>query len=224
MLRRFARPEHITAKEPQPALLSIHGGGFVSENVDICAGLFSQMVIGADRPVFAVDYRLAPEHPYPAAIEDSFAALYAGAGVAVSLALMARDKELSPPIAKLVLMHPMLNDRTRYPEDAEFLKFATWSPKHNKLAWAAYLGEDKAGEPEVEAGDFKELPSTYIDIGTLDVFRDENLEFVKRLLADNVEVEFHLWPGVPHVFEFLGAGTKWHRRATETRNDALKEF
>ncbi|RSL72068.1 hypothetical protein CEP53_001306 [Fusarium sp. AF-6] len=255
LLRRFAKPEHLSVKEPLPAILAIHGGGFVSGSVDACAGLVASKVLAADRPIFAVDYRLAPEHPDPAPVEDSYAALKyildhaaelnidpkrvavqgesAGGGIAAGLALLARDRELKPPIAKLLLTYPQLDDRTRHAKETEFLKFVTWSPKHNELAWAAYVGEDKAGKPEADvspyaaparAATYKGLPSTYVDVGTLDVFREENMEFVRRLLADDVEVEFHVWPGVPHVFEFLGAGTKWHVRATEVRVDAMKEF
>ncbi|RSL65209.1 hypothetical protein CEP54_004337 [Fusarium duplospermum] len=255
LLRRFAKPEHLSAKEPLPAVLAIHGGGFVSGSVDVCAGLVASKVLAADRPIFAVDYRLAPEHPHPTPVEDSYAALKyildhavelnidpkrvavqgesAGGGIAAGLALLARDRELQPPIAKLLVTYPQIDDRTRYAEETEFLKFATYSPKHNELAWAAYVGDDKAGKPEADvspyaaparAATYRGLPSTCVDVGTLDMFREENMEFVRRLLADDVEVEFHIWPGVPHAFEFLGAGTKWHVRATEVRVDAMKEF
>ncbi|KAM5354155.1 hypothetical protein ACJ41O_000805 [Fusarium nematophilum] len=254
-LRRFAKPEHLASKEPLPAILSIHGGGLVSGSIDACAGLSAKSVLNVDRPVFAVGYRLAPEHPYPAAVEDSFAALKymsahaaelgidphrialkgesAGGGVAAGVALMARDREFSPPVAKLLLTYPMLDDRTKYPPDTGFLKLATWGAQNNKLGWVAYLGEDKAGKAEAEVSPYaaparaeslRGLPPTYVDVGTLDLFRDESLEFVRRLMGDDVEVEFHLWPGVPHVFEYLGAGTRWHKRAADARIDAVKRF
>ncbi|KAI1056235.1 hypothetical protein LB507_002464 [Fusarium sp. FIESC RH6] len=252
LLRRYAKPG---VKEPQPAILVIHGGGFVSGTVEICGGLDAETAITTGRTVFAVDYRLAPEHPFPAAVEDSFAALKfisansvelnidpkricvkgesAGGGIAVGTVLVARDRALKPPVAKLIAITPELDDRTSHPADTEFLKFTTWTPHHNKLAWKAYVGEEKAGRPEADvspyaaparAEGYKGLPATYVDVGTLDLFRDEDLEFVKRLMEDNVEVEFHLWPGVPHVFEFLGQGTRWHQRAREARNDALLRF
>ncbi|RBR24641.1 uncharacterized protein FIESC28_02574 [Fusarium coffeatum] len=252
LLRRYAKPG---VKEPQPAILVIHGGGFVSGTVEICGGLDAETAITTRRTVFAVDYRLAPEHPFPAAVEDSFAALMfisenavelnidpkricvkgesAGGGIAVGTVLMARDRALRPPVAKLIAITPELDDRTSHPADTEFLKFTTWTPHHNKLAWKAYVGEEKAGRLEADvspyaaparAESYRGLPSTYVDVGTLDLFRDEDLEFVKRLMEDNVEVEFHLWPGVPHVFEFLGQGTRWHLRAREARNDALLRF
>jgi acetyl esterase/lipase len=255
LLRRYAKPDVLNAKEPQPAILAIHGGGFVSGTVEICGGLNAETALTTSRPVFAVDYRLAPEHPFPAAVEDSFAALKylsehaaelnidpkricvqgesAGGGIAVGIVLMARDRELSPPVAKLIAVNPELDDRTCHPADIEFLKYTTWTPHHNQLAWKAYVGDEKAGKVEADvspyaaparAKSYKGLPSTYVDVGTLDLFRDENLEFVRRLMEDNVDVEFHLWPGVPHVFEFLGPGTRWHQRAKEARNDAFTRF
>ncbi|KIL95963.1 hypothetical protein FAVG1_00701 [Fusarium avenaceum] len=255
LLRRYATPEILNAQEPQPAILAIHGGGFISGSVDICGGLTAALALEVGRPVFAVGYRLAPEYPYPAAVEDSFAALRymmehaaelnidsrricvkgesAGGGIAIGTLLMARDRKLDPPVAKLVAIYPEMDDRTRYSPDTEFLKLVTWSPIHNQIAWKAYVGQDNAGKPDADvspyaaparAESYKGLPSTYVDVGTLDLFRDEGLEFVRRLLEDNVEVEFHLWPGVPHVFEFLGPKTRWHMRAEEARNDVLRRF
>ncbi|KAF9776575.1 hypothetical protein IL306_005222 [Fusarium sp. DS 682] len=253
LLRRYATPDVLIAQEPQPAILVIHGGGFVSGTVEICGGTNAAIALEIERPVFAVDYRLAPEHPYPAAVEDSFASLKylvdhakelnidptrmcvkgnsAGGGIAVGTVLMARDRELNPPAAKLIAIYPELDDRICHPPNTEFLKLATWTPKHNQLAWKAYVGEDKAGQPganvspyaaPARAKNYKGLPPTYVDVGTLDLFRDEDLEFVSRLLEDDVEVEFHLWPGVPHVFEFLAPGTRWHRQAKEAQNEAIR--
>ncbi|CAF3578993.1 unnamed protein product [Fusarium graminearum] len=255
LLRRYVKPDILEVKEPQPAILAIHGGGFVSGSVEDCGGLNAEMALQTSRPVFAVKYRLAPEHPFPAAVEDSFAALKylsdhaeelnidskricvqgasAGGGIAVGIVLLARDRDLSPPVAKLVALTPELDDRTCHPADTEFLKFTTWTPHHNRLAWKAYVGQDKAGKAEADvspyaaparAESYKGFPPTYVDVGTLDLFRDEDLGFVKRLMEDNVEVEFHLWPGVPHVFEYLGPGTRWPQRAKEARIDALMRF
>ncbi|GKU03367.1 lipase 2 [Fusarium langsethiae] len=255
LLRRYVKTYILNVKKLQPAVLAIHGGGFVSGAVEICGGLNAETALQTNRPVIVVGYRLAPEHPFPAAVEDSFAALKylsehaaelnidpqricvqgesAGGGIAVGTALMARDRQLNPPLAKLIAITPELDDRTCHAADTEFLKFTTWTPRHNKLAWEAYVGQDKVGKAEADVSPYaaparakcyKGLPSTYVDVGTLDLFRDEDLEFVKRLMEDNVEVEFHLWPGVPHVFEFLGPGTRWHQRAKEARNDALLRF
>ncbi|KAH7171296.1 Alpha/Beta hydrolase protein [Dactylonectria macrodidyma] len=254
-LRRYATREHIEVSEPQPAVLAIHGGGFIAGNIDLSGGGCANTALAADRPVFAVAYRLAPEHPAPTGVEDAFAAFKylvehaaelnidparigikgksAGAGVGAGMALMARDRAFSPPPAKLVLVYPMLDDRTKYPEDAAFLKLVVWAPERNNLAWGAYVGEDKAGKPDADVSPYaaparaeslRGLPSTYIDIGTLDLFRDEALEFAQRLMKDDVEVEFHLIPGVPHAFDLVAVGSKWQVRAEEARAVALKSF
>ncbi|CAM1510915.1 Fc.00g084280.m01.CDS01 [Cosmosporella sp. VM-42] len=254
-LRRYATSQQIASAKPQPAVLYIHGGGFVAGSVELGSGIFAQDALNSDRPVFAVEYRLAPEHPNPAAVEDSYAALKfiaehaidlnidparigvkgesAGAAIATGVALLARDQNLHPPLAKQILLYPMLDDRTTYPPETNFLKLAVWSEKQNKISWGAYIGDVNVGKPDADispyavparAKSYKGLPSTYVDIGTLDIFRNENLEFVKRLMEDDVEVEFHLWPGVPHVFEFLAGKTKWAVRAAEARTDATKSF
>ncbi|KAH7163384.1 Alpha/Beta hydrolase protein [Dactylonectria estremocensis] len=249
-LRRYATREHLAAPEPQPAVLAVHGGGFIAGNVDICGGACANAALDGDRPVFAVAYRLAPEHPAPAGVEDAFAAFKylvehaaelnidparigikgesAGAGVGAAVALMARDRAFSPPPAKLILIYPMLDDRTEYPADAAFLKLASWTPEKNKLAWDAYVGEDRAEvspyAAPARAESLRGLPPTYIDIGTLDLFRDEALEFAQRLMREDVEVEFHLLPGVPHAFDIVAVGSKWQVRATEARAVAMKSF
>ncbi|KPM38022.1 hypothetical protein AK830_g8514 [Neonectria ditissima] len=254
-LRRYATPAHLASPTPLPAVLSIHGGGFVSGNVDVCAGLCAQDALDADRPVFAVGYRLAPEHPAPAAPEDVFAAFTylvehaadlnidaarigvkgesAGAALAAAVALMARDRGFAPAPAKLVLVYPMLDDRTSVPADAAFLKLASWTPEKNAFCWGLYVGKDKAGKPDADVSPYaapgraktlKGLPSTFIDVGSLDIFRDESLEFARRLMQDDVEVDFHIYPGVPHVFDLVAAGSKLQRRAVELRAAAMKSF
>ncbi|KAH6889354.1 Alpha/Beta hydrolase protein [Thelonectria olida] len=254
-LRRFATVEQISASTPQPAVLALHGGGLVAGDVDMCAGMYGQDALDGDRPVFAVEYRLPPENVAPAAVEDGYACFKylldhaaelnidphriaikggsAGGAIAVGLVLLARDRELSPQPAKQILVYPMLDDRTTYPADTKFLKLASWSVDKNKLGWGAYLGEDRAGNPDADvspyaaparAKSYKGLPSTYIDVGTLDIFRDEGLEFARRLMVDDVEAEFHLWPGIPHAFEHVSVGSKWERRAAEARIAALRSF
>lgn len=254
-LRRFAAPEHISAATPQPAILALHGGGLVAGSVDICAGRSVRDALTADRPVFAVEYRVAPQNASPAAVEDAFASFKylldhaaelnidpkriaikgesAGACVAAGAVLLARDRNLSHQPAKQVLIYPMLDDRTTYPPETNFLKLTTWSLAQNKLAWGAYLGEDKAGDPKADVSPYavparakslKGSPPAYIDVGTLDLFRDEALEFARRLLADDVEVELHVWPGVPHAFDIVAVGSKWEIKAAEARVAALKSF
>lgn len=254
-LRRFVTPEHLASSTPLPAVLAIHGGGYVAGNIDMCSGLYAQDALDADRPVFAIGYRLAPEHPAPAGVEDVFAAFTylvehaadlnidaarigvkgesAGGGLAAAVVLMIRDRGFSPAPAKLVLVYPMLDDRTSVPADAAFLKLASWGPEKNALCWDAYVGEGKAGKSDADVSPYaaparakslRGLPSTYIDVGSLDIFRDEDLEFARRLMLEDVEVEFHVFPGVPHVFDCLSVGSKLQRRAAELRAASLKSF
>lgn len=200
---------------------------------------------------FAVDYPRAPEHPAPAALGDCYAALQwlsaharelhvdpariviygvsAGGGLAAGVALMARDRGLSPPLAKQVLVYPMLDDRTRYPDDWPARPFLTFTAEDNVMSWDAYVGADKRGREDADvsiyaapgrAENLEGLPSTYIDVGGLDLFRDENLRFAQRLAEANVEVEFHLYPGLPHGFE--NPHTWVTTRAVENRIKAVQ--
>lgn len=252
-LYRFATKEMIEAAEPQPAVVYAHGGGMVAGNVDIFAPQIKRFVAAAGRPFFAVDYRLAPEFPGGLGAEDVYHGLQhlsehaaewnvdaariaimgdsAGGGIAAGATLIARDRGLSPPLRKQVLVYPMLDDRTVLAEDSAVYPLLTWKAGDNLLAWRAVLG-DKAGDPAAEgislyaapgrAGveDLRGLPSTYIDVGSLDLFRDECIEYAAKLAKADVEVEFHLWPGLPHGFE-SALPVSWVKKALEARNSAV---
>lgn len=241
-LWRFAKPEHrapLAAGEPlRPAVLAIHGGAMVCNDVAIFASQFRQNVDRWGVQIFAVDYRLAPESPAPGPVEDSYAALKwlsekavslgidparlvlygdsAGGGISAGTAILARDRGLSPPVAKQVLIYPMLDDRTigRYGPDWPVRRFLGFAEADNKMGWECYVGANKAGKKDADVSiyaapgrarveDVLGLPKTYIDTGSLDLFRDEDLEFAQKLLQADVEVELHIYPGVPHGFEYF---------------------
>ncbi|KAK7756897.1 hypothetical protein SLS62_000913 [Diatrype stigma] len=231
---------------PQPAVVFAFGGGLVAGSAVTWAPWVAQEVKATDVQFFVVDYRLAPENRAPGGAEDVYAALawvsahaaslgvdpariaVAGASAggchAAGAALLARDRGLAPPLAKQVLMYPMLDDRTGArpagaAADAEgdeardqkspLAPFLTWTPRNNRMGWAAYLGADKAGDPDADVSpygapgrvaDLAGLPSTYVEVGNLDLFRDEDIDYVARLAKANVDVEFHLYPGLPHGF------------------------
>lgn len=274
-LYRFATQEQLDASaatDPQPAVLYFHGGGLVACSVDIFAPAIAHNAASSGVQFWSVEYRLAPEHPHPTPLNDCWAALSyisgysrgfgidskriavmgdsAGGCLAAGLALMARDRELSPPPAKQILVYPMLDDRTviRILPDSDhpIVKFLTWNSKDNAVGWDAYLGPPRKAEdvsPEIavkglkakegrgvscyaapaRCEDLSGLPSTYIDVGGLDLFRDENASYATRLAAANVEVEFHMYPGVPHGFE-QAATTGVVKRALENRRRAIKSF
>ena len=253
---RFATKEQMESPELLPALLYIHGGGMISCDVEMFSPQIAQYVADSGVQQFSVDYRLAPEHPAPVAVHDCYAGLEwlvshakelnvdparigvmgdsAGGGLAAGTCLRARDQGLSPPVAKQILVYPMLDDRTttRYSEDWPIHAFLNWKFKDNILAWNAYVGDDKAGKPEADISHYaapararsvEGLPPTYIDVGSLDLFRDECLEYASRLAAADIEVEFHLYPGVPHGFESAG-DIPVVKRARENRARAVKSL
>ncbi len=180
-------------------------------------------------PMLVVDYRVAPEHPHPTPVEDCYAALVwlaenagelgvdpariavmgdsAGGGLAAGVCLLARDRG-GPAVAQQLLIYPMLDDRPATP-DPQLLPFLTWTYDDNVTGWGALLGEG-AGTDAVSpyaaparADDLAGLPDTYIDVGDLDIFRDEDITYARRLADAGVPTELHVYPGCPHAFEAL---------------------
>ncbi|KAI1210205.1 Alpha/Beta hydrolase protein [Annulohypoxylon truncatum] len=233
-ITRFATAEQMAAsKTLQPAVLFFHGGGMVIGSVDLFAPAITTLSITSGVQYFAVDYRLAPEHPDPTPVEDCYAGLEwvsthgaelgvdpsrlavmgesAGGGLAAGTALLARDRVLDPPLKKQILVYPMLDDRSINASSADALAEFVFFPLYmSKVCWESYVGKDKAGKDEADVSPYaapgrakslEGLPPTYIDVGGLDLFRDECAMYAARLAAANVEVEFHLFPGLPHGFE-----------------------
>lgn len=168
-VHQFVPPAAASDTPPQRAILYAFPGGMVAGGIDIWRKGFQDLAYRIATQVFAVDYRLAPEHPAPAAVEDVYAAtrwlqeragefnvdpkrvvLYgksAGGGIAAGAALLARDKgELPHPIAALWLRYPMLDDRTLLAADDPVQPYLVWTSKGNNLAWKAYLGGKERGE------------------------------------------------------------------------------
>lgn len=212
-----------------PCILHMHGGGYVG-GTGIRLSPWHRIISGRLNCVLvSVEYRLAPEHPFPAAIEDCYAALAwivanaaslhvdakrigvmgesAGAGLAASLALMARDRG-EHHLAFQHLIYPMIDDRTcvhpdPHPHVGEFV----WNPKSNHFGWASLLGVEP-GSPGVSpyaaaarAEDLSGLPRTYIATGALDLFLEEDIEYARRLLRAGVPTELHVYPGAFHAFD-----------------------
>lgn len=238
------------ATSPLPALLWIHGGGYVLGDPDIDDGLCEQFVLNANCVVVSVDYRLAPQNPYPAALEDCYAALKwmvsqaeelkidtariaiagasAGGGLTAALALLARDRG-GPKIAFQMPLYPMIDDRNITPSSYEINKEnfpKLWNREQNRLAWSLYLGDTAKDEvppyaAPARARDLTGLPPAYTCIGVLDLFRDETIEYVNRLAQADVPVEFHLYPGCFHGFETIFNDTEISRQARNEYIHAL---
>jgi acetyl esterase/lipase len=156
----------------------------------------------------------------------SVVGLSAGAGLAAGVCLMARDLGLNPPIAKQILQTPMLDDRN-IEEDPELAPFTSWTWDDNWTGWFALLGESRGSNSvspyaaPARAENLKGLPSTYIDVGALDIFAKEAETFAERLRKAGVQVEWHLYQGVPHGFEFAGRQSQVVKRAQSNRRDAI---
>jgi len=208
------------------AVLDVHGGGFMVGDLDgnHAANLSIARQVGA--VVVSVDYRLAPEHSFPAALDDCYAVLVwitehaadlgiepgrvalhgssAGGGLCAGLALAARDRE-GPAIAFQYLGIPVLDDRLETPSSRTFTDTPMWHRGAAELSWDAYLGAGVRGGPEVSpyaaparADDLAGLPPTYLSAQAYDPLRDEGIAYAQRLLAAGVPVELHVFPGTFH--------------------------
>jgi acetyl esterase/lipase len=213
-------------RERGPGVVFLHGGGMILGSVAMYDRLVAGYVAESGVPFLSVDYRVAPEHPHPTPVEDCFAGLQwlvehadelrvdpariavmgdsAGGGLAAGVVLLARDR--SVPVARQILVYPMLDDRTTTP-DPELAPFAAWSYDDNYTGWHALLG-DAVGGPDVpssaapaRATDLSGLPPTFIDTGELDIFRDECVDYARRIAATGTSVELHVHPGCPHGYD-----------------------
>ncbi|MGE2731527.1 alpha/beta hydrolase [Mycolicibacterium vaccae] len=215
---RLHRPEGRTGTGP--ALLWIHGGGYVMGDAaqdDVLCRRFAQE-LGAT--VVAVNYRLAPEHPYPTPLEDCYAALQwmttlpsvdkarvaiggasAGGGLAAALALLTRDRgEID--VAAQILVYPMVDDRTAERTDLDHPGQRLWTNASNRFGWSAYLKDaDRDVAVPARRTDLAGLPPAWVGVGTLDLFHDEDLAYAERLRAAGVPCEVKVVEGAFHGFD-----------------------
>ncbi|XVQ06708.1 alpha/beta hydrolase [Spirillospora sp. CA-255316] len=215
---------------PKPAIVYFHGGSFVIGDLDtghLGCGSWARD-IGA--VVVNIGYRLAPEAPFPAGVEDCYAALTwvaahaaelgadpariavsgssAGGGLAAAVALMARDRG-GPALALQVLNYPVLDDRLDTPSMRAFTDTPIFSARDAELAWRYYLGERPGDVPAhaapARAADLTGLPPAFLLGCDFDPLRDEGLRYAARLLEAGVPVELHQYPGTVHGFDVMPA-------------------
>ena len=234
-----------------PALLWIHGGGYVLGSVardDLVARHLAQV---AQCVVASVEYRLAPECPFPAPVEDCYAALKwlstqsaalgvntariaiggasAGGGLAAGLALLARDRA-EVAVAFQLLIYPMLDDRNIAPATETVPDTFVWTRENNLMGWRAYLGCEPGGAEvspyaaAARATDLHGLPPAYMAVGDLDLFVDENITYAQRLLAAGVPTELHVYPGAFHGFNGFAPSAEISRRFNADRTHALQRM
>ncbi len=243
---RLYRPAGVSGQ--LPASLWLHGGGWALGGIALDDLMCRQFAKDTRCVIVAVEYRLAPEHPFPAALEDCYAVLSwleanaaelaidparvgvagasAGANLAAGLALMARDHG-APGIAFLMLIYPAVDDTNLAPADASRPETLFWTRENNRLAWNAYLA-GAAGGPDVppyaapaRAQDLGGLPPAYIAVGALDLFLDDDASYACRLAAAGVPTELHVYPGAFHAFDVFAPMAAVSQRFLTDRNTAL---
>jgi acetyl esterase/lipase len=224
-----------------PGLVWIHGGGYVmgsaAQDDAMCRRFARQLGV----TVASVDYRLAPEHPHPAPLEDCYSALTwfaglpavdpgrvaiggasAGGGLAAALALLARDRA-EVAIAAQLLVYPMLDDRSGATAGLHDPNHRLWSQKSNRYGWSAYLGD---ADPNVAVparrDDLSGLPPTWIGVGTLDLFHTEDLVYAERLKAAGVPCDVVEIPGAFHGFDLVLMRAKVSKSFFDTQVEFLR--
>jgi acetyl esterase/lipase len=236
----------------RPAMLHLHGGGYVVGTPEVSTPGNQRYAMECGCLIVSVDYRLAPETVFPGSLEDNYAALRwlygnaeslgvdparigvggesAGGGHAAALAILARDRG-EVPVAFQFLVYPMLDDRTgtRRPV-SPFVGEYIWTSVSNRFGWSSLLGVP-AGSENVPPGavparvrDLSRLPPTFIGVGALDLFIEEDLEYAGRLIAAGVPMEVHVVPGAYHGFDGLAPDTGPARHFTATLIAALRRL
>lgn len=244
---RMLLPESDSASQLRGGVLSIHGGGFALGLAKMDDGSNAQIVRETGAVVVSVDYRLAPENPFPGPADDCYAALVwlaehatelgvdptriivlgvsAGATLAATTALMARERG-GPAIALQVLLEPSLDDRLRTPSMRNGTDTVGWNNSLAAQSWDMYLAGKHDIPPALSVParevDLAGLPPAYISVNELDCLRDEGLEFAGRLLAAGVSTELHVWPGTFHGAAGLVPGAEISRCARAVLHDALR--
>lgn len=236
------------APGPIPAIAYFHGGGFVfgDANTDVRTPAALAAELGVI--VASVNYRLAPECPFPAPLDDCLAAvtwladdngldvdrdriavagISAGAGLAASVALKARDIG-GPAIVFQALDSPVLDDRLSTASMTEYVDTPLWSLTNAVESWKHYLGADAdrdATSPyaaPARAADLSDLPPAYISVSAYDPLRDEGIDYARRLLHAGVPTELHLYPGTFHGSAGVFPGTEISRRVNGDYTAALR--
>lgn len=243
---RVYRPKDL--KSGSPAMLWMNGGGFIGGSLEQDQRTNLAFARELGMTVVAVRYRVAPQHPSPAAIEDAYAALIwlfdqaaergidreriaiagasAGGGLAATLAIYAHDRGEVRPAFQL-LIYPMLDDRTVGRTDHDTRHVRIWTPGSNRYGWTSYLGV-APGSPGVSPyaaaarrEDLRGLPPAWIGVGTIDLFHDEDVEYARRLIEAGVPCSLSIVPGAFHGFDALFQKTNVVRRFWRDQVEAL---
>ncbi len=229
------------SRDPRPAVFEIHGGGFLTGNIEMMDAWCERVAAEVDAVVVSVEYRLAPEHPFPAGVEDCYAALAwtganavalgvdasriavagqsAGGGLAAATALLARDRG-GPALCFQLLEIPELDDRLDTPSMRAFDDTPLWNRPNAVWSWRHYLGPAWGGDVSpyaapARAEDLSGLPPAYVSTMEFDPLRDEGILYALRLLQAGVSVELHSYAGTFHGSGLLPSAEPSRRNAAE---------
>lgn len=240
---RVYRP--VNASGTLPGVYYIHGGGMIFGSVETENAEAEQVCEEVGAVVVSVEYRLAPEHPHPAQSEDCYAGLVwmarnaaelgfdpgrlavyggsAGGGLVIAATLLARDRGF-PAIRFQMPIYPMIDDTNETRSSHEITDVGVWDRPANIEAWQWYLGGGKPDQyaAPARAEDLSGLPPAFIDVGTVDMFRDEDITFATRLMQAGVPTELHVNPGAYHASEVLAPQAELSARIWERRFAALR--
>jgi acetyl esterase/lipase len=232
-----------------PALLWMHPGGYVIGSIELDDLMARQLAKDVGCIVVSVEYRLAPEHPFPAPLEDCYTALQwlganaaklhvdadriavggasAGGGLAAGLALLARDRKGVKPCLQL-LIYPAINDYNVEQVSETTPENLFWSRENSLIGWQEYLG-NRQGSVGVSpyaaafrATDLSGLPPAYLAVGALDMFVSDCLHYTERLIAAYVPTSLHVYPGAFHAFDAFAPMAQVSQRFVADRNAALQ--
>jgi acetyl esterase len=240
---RIYRPTSSSGTDTlRAAVLEIHGGGFLMGSIEMMDAWCQQVAAEIDAVVVSVEYRLAPEDPFPAGVEDCYAALSytasnarelgidasriavagqsAGGGLAAATALLARDRG-GPALCFQLLEIPELDDRLDTPSMLAFDDTPLWNRPNAVWSWRHYLGADHTGEVSqyaapARAENLAGLPSAYLSTMEFDPLRDEGILYALRLLQAGVSVELHSFPGTFHGSALVPTASVSKRGSSET--------
>ncbi len=232
-----------------PSILYIHGGAFVSGDLNMEHAFAANYATQLGAVVVSVDYRLAPENPFPAGLEDCYATLLwmndkaselnidanhiavvgtsAGGGLAAALALLAHDRG-GPKICFQYLGMAELDDRMQTVSMNLFVDTPMWNRPAAEISWKFYLGNVKPGSAEVtqyaapaRATNLSGLPPAFVLVNEFDPFRDEDIIYAQRLLVAGVPVELHVYPGTFHGSQMFSTAAITKRQMADSL-DALR--
>ncbi len=244
---RIYRPEKISGI--LPSLLWIHGGGYMVGGIDQEDFTAKKFALEGECVVVSVEYRLAPENPYPAPLDDCYAALKwlsthasemgvdrsriaiggasAGGGLAAGLAILARDLAELKTVFQL-LIYPMINDGNIAPASDILPDTLFWTRENNLIGWRSYLGCEPRSEgvscyaAAYRATNLEGLPAAYIAVGDLDLFAQEDIDYAWKLIEAGVSTELHVYPGGCHAFDMLVPDSEFSKRFTADIYQALR--